>query len=133
MTTIDEIYAGINPLPAMLSAKGKVNPSVQLHVEANAHITVQMKWQKFGSDREWDCDYEFFHGDDFASALAKAIEFVTGLPSAEQAKLHHFMGKLGRLIDAGKSEGIAVEFMNPLIDTMKRLSENALTYRANAS
>lgn len=39
------------------------------------------------------------------------------------------MGQLGKLIDAGKTDGIAVDFMNPLLDTMKRLSENVITYR----
>jgi hypothetical protein len=29
MTTIADIYAAINPLPAMLSAKGKVKPEVR--------------------------------------------------------------------------------------------------------
>lgn len=51
------------------------------------------------------------------------------LPSAEQAKLNNFMGKIGKLIDAGKSEGIDVDYLNPLIDSMKRLSENVITHQ----
>jgi hypothetical protein len=39
------------------------------------------------------------------------------------------MGQLGKLIDAGKSGGIEVDYLNPLLDTMKRLSENVITYR----
>lgn len=129
MTTISEIYTAINPLPAQLSVKGKVKPKVELCIEANANISISMNWQKFGSDRDWERDYEYFSGANADEAIAKAIEFINTLPSAKQAKLQRFMEKLGRVIDAGQSEGIDVDFLNPLIKTMKRLSENVLTYK----
>lgn len=129
MTTIDEIYAALNPLPAMLSEKGKVKPAVSFELEANAGICIQLRWQKFGTYRDFENEYEWCKGGTFDEALANAVKFISDLPSAEQAKLQDFMGKLGRLIDIGKSEGIPVDFVNPLIKTMKRLSENALTYK----
>jgi len=129
MTTIDEIYAGINPLPAMLSAKGKVNPSVNCRIEANADVCIGMNWKKPYCYNEWEKEYQHFSGDTVEQAVAKAIAFINELPSAEQAKLHHFMGKLGRLIDAGKDDGIAVDYLNPLLDSMKRLSENVIDYK----
>lgn len=129
MTTIDEIYAAINPLPAQLSAKGKTKPNVEFRVEANAVISMMLSWQQFGSDRDWEREYEYFPGTDFTEALTKVTDFIAAMPTAEQARLNHFMGELGNLIDAGRSEGIDVDFLNPLIDTMKRLSENVLTYK----
>jgi len=129
MTTISDIYAALNPLPAMLSEKGKVKPFVAFELEANAGICISMRWQKFGSSRDYDNEYEWCRGDTFDEALSKAVKFIGELPSAEQAKLQDFMGKLGRLIDIGKSEGIPVDFVNPLVKTMKRLSENVITYR----
>jgi hypothetical protein len=59
----------------------------------------------------------------------EAVAFINELPSAEQAKLHNFMGKLGHMIDAAKDDGIEVDYLNPLLDTMKRLSENVITYQ----
>jgi hypothetical protein len=132
MTTIEDIYAAINPMPAQLSAKGKVRPEVNFEVEANAKITISLKWHKFGGG-DWDNEYEWLRGDTFDEVLAKAVKFIDELPSAEQARLHAFMGKLGGLIDAGRSEGIAVDYLNPLMDTMKRLSENVITYQPAAS
>lgn len=129
MTTIDDIYAAINPLPALLNKKGKIKPNVSLVVEANARIAVSMNFVKWNATREWDCDYQTFIGDTFDEALLKATAFIGGLPSAEQAKLHDFMGQLGKLIDAGKSGGIDVDYLNPLLDTMKRLSENVITHQ----
>lgn len=127
--TVGEIYAAINPLPAKLSKKGKVSPEVDFRMEANAGVSITMNWKKPYSYNEWEKSYECFLGDDFAQALEKAVAFIKALPTAEQAKLNHFMGKLGNLIDAGKSEGIAVDYLNPLLDSMKRLSENVITHR----
>lgn len=129
MTTIAEIYTAINPLTAALTAKGKVSPSVSLVVEANARIAVSMNWVKPHKQPDWDRNYETFIGDTFEEVLAKTLSFIQQLPTAEQAKLHDFMGQLGRLIDHGKSDGIAVDYLNPLLDSMKRLSENVITYR----
>lgn len=130
--TLDAIYAAINPLPAKLSAKGKVDPVVEFEVSANAGIRIMVIWRKRNSPNEWDRDYKSFSGKDFDEALGKATAFIEELPSAEQARLHAFMGQLGNLIDAGRAEGIAVDFMNPLVETMKRLSENVITHQPTA-
>jgi hypothetical protein len=131
-TTLQDVYNAINPLPAQLTAKGKINPEVRAELEANAQISVTMHWQKRASASTWDREYKCFLGETFAKALGKATAFIAELPSAEQAVLHDFMGRLGKLIDAGKEDGIAVDFLNPLLDSMKRLSENVITYKPKA-
>jgi hypothetical protein len=100
ITTLDEIYAAINPLPAMLSSKGKVSPSAECRIEANAGTSIILRYHKAYALNDWENEYQFFAGDDFAQAIGKALAFIDGLPSAEQAKLHNFMGKLGSIIDA---------------------------------
>ncbi|QPF81627.1 hypothetical protein IC762_17525 [Bradyrhizobium genosp. L] len=131
--TIDDVYAAINPLPAMLSEKGKVKPNVDLKIEANAGIYITLSWVKPHVQNDWDRNYQVFQGDDFADAVGKARAYIKALPSAEQAKLHAFMGQLGKLIDAGRSDGIAVDYLNPLLGSMKRLSENVITYQPKGS
>lgn len=128
-TTIAEIHAAINPLPAMLTGKGKAKPEVSLVIEANAGFCVSMNWAKRHSRSEWERDYKSLIGQSFEEAIGKAVAFINELPSADQSKLHDFMGQLGRLIDAGKADGIEVDYLNPLLDTMKRLSENVITYK----
>lgn len=127
--TIEEIYTAINPLPAMLTDKGKRSPEVSVRIEANSRIDVSMNWTKRHARSDWDKDYQHFFGDTFEEALDKATAFIRELPTADQAKLHDFMRQLGALIDAGKTDGISVDFMNPLLDTMKQLSENVITYK----
>ena len=127
--TIAEIYAAINPLPAMLLAKGKIKPDVSVEIEANAGICVRMSWDKRHATYSYEREYKSCIGGSFQEAFGKAVAAINELPSAEQALLHEFMGKLGKLIDAGKADGIALDYMNPLIDSMKRLSENVITYK----
>lgn len=133
MTTIDEVYDAINPLPALLAEKGKVRPDAIVMINANAGLSIYMNWKKPYSGNDWETEGEVFPGETFAAAHAKAVAFINNLPSAKDAKLHHFMGKLGKLIDASKDEGIDVDYLNPLLDTMKRLSENVITYKPAAS
>lgn len=127
--TIEEIYATINPLPAKLSEKGKACPEVVVMINANAGLSIYMSWKKPYSGNDWERSGEVFSGSTFEACHAEAIAFVNGLPSAKEAKLHHFMGKLGNLIDVAKDDGIECDYLNPLLDTMKRLSENVITYK----
>lgn len=129
MTTIEDIYAGINPLPAMLTAKGRAQPNAELHIKANAELQIQMTWKKLFGEQDWEREYAFCNGKTFEDALAEAHKKIADLPHKTDAELSNFMGKLGRLIDQGKEVGIPVDYMNPLLDSMKRLSENAITYQ----
>lgn len=129
MTTINEIYAAINPMPAMLSAKGKVNPEASLWIDANAHVRLFLAWKKVGSLNDWDKDSKFFTGNTADEVIAGALSFINAMPDAKTARLNDFMGQLGKVIDAGRDLGIDVDYLNPLTDTMKRLSENIITHQ----
>lgn len=124
---IEEIYAAINPMPALLSAKGKVSPTVTLQVEANAGVSLVLSWEK---PNDYSRKYEFFTGETADEAIGKAATFINDLPDAKIARLHDFLGQLGRVIDSGRGLGIDVDYLNPLTDTMKRLSENIITHQA---
>lgn len=127
ITTIDQLYAAINPLPAMLSAKGKVLPEVQVQIEANANIRVFLRWRKVGALSDWDKDIEIFSSNSAEEAIDQAVEFIDALPSAAEARLRDFQKQLAKLIDNGRDLGIEVGYMNPLIETMKQLSKNIIT------
>ena len=126
---ISAVYDAINPMPAMLSAKGKAQPTAQLRIEANARISVAFSWVKDGRSFDWDREYEVFVGDTVTETVTKALSFINDLPDISTARLHKFMGQLGKLIDDGREVGIDVDYLNPLVETMKRLSENAITHQ----
>jgi len=130
MNTIQDIYDAINPLPAMLSEKGKKKPRVTIEFEANARVYIFLRWEKeFNRSYHGEEEINVAAGDDVEAALKEAHAIIRDLPSAADTKLHHFMSQLGKVIDAGNELGIAVDFMNPLTETMKRISENVITFR----
>lgn len=130
ISTIEDIYAAINPLPGMLAEKGKKQPEAVMRVEANAGFSIHLSWVEGRGiyEREYRC----FLGS-AEEVVAKAIHFINELPSAEYAKLYDFMGALGKVIDAGRDLGVDVDYLNPLTDTMKRLSQNIITFRGSAA
>ncbi|AUQ64405.1 hypothetical protein [Phaeobacter inhibens] len=69
-------------------------------------------------------------GETLESAIKSLCDVIDNLPSEEERNLREFQTDLGRLIDKGRSFGIAVDYVNPLAETAKRLAESALTYQA---
>jgi tRNA C32,U32 (ribose-2'-O)-methylase TrmJ len=61
------------------------------------------------------------------TALREIQEWVTNVKPEEERKREEFLASLGRLIDRGRSIGIEVDFLNPLVESMRQLSENILT------
>jgi len=128
INTIQEIYAAINPIPAILATKGKVKPEVSFEIRANANIQISMNWVKDTGVQDWDRKYQVFVGSP-EEAMTKVLNFIAEMPDAKTARLHTFMAKLGAVIDDGRVLGVDVDFINPLVKTMKRLSENVITHK----
>ena len=123
------IQEHVNRLSDAMIAKGLRQPSVKFYLESHMEMNLYLVWvpakkKPFESDK-----YEFFKGGTPGELFAKATDFIAALPTAEEAKFNEFMGALGGVIDLGKENGIEVEFLNPLVATMKQLSENALTFQ----
>lgn len=124
--TPEEIQKVIDAFPAMMSAKGLKMPGAQFHIEANAGPCIYLRWD---TPRAGD-RYQFIHGDsvsDAESMLNKAEDWIAALPTIEERRMNDFLSSLSETIERGKATGIDVEFINPLIATMKRISRNALT------
>jgi hypothetical protein len=122
------IQKRIDKMPAAMSAKGLYLPEAEFVLNANGNCRVALRWYKSAEDKEYyRSSAEWFRGGSIADQLDAADQFIAGLPSKQETQFREFMGALGNVIDLGKSNGIEVEFLNPLTETMKRLSENALT------
>jgi hypothetical protein len=100
-----------------------------VQLEANATPNIRLSWAKTNRTDDWDRKYEHFRCETLAETVAKAVEFINELPDAATAKLHDFMSQLGKVIDSGRDLGIEVDYLNPLTETMKRLSENVITHK----
>ena len=127
----NEIQQIINAMPARMSAKGLREPAVEFSLSANVSPQVMLRWKKEGDG--YDNHYQWIKAESPREALDKAEAFIAALPSAEETKRNNFLTALGKVIDLGRETGIEVEFVNPLVETMKRISENAITYRQEAA
>lgn len=120
------IQEKMDDLSRAMLAKGLRNPSAQVHFQAHVAPLVYMTW---GIWLEPDNRTEIIRDPDIGQAIEDAFTLVAALPSPEEAKRQQFMASLAKVIDLGRENGIEVDFVNPLVETMKRLSENALTHQ----
>lgn len=123
------IQKRIDALSNAMTAKGLRQAHACCDVRSNAEPQVYICWKPAslrGIDRYSSDEYQFYTGP-IAEMIDKADAFVATLPDAEKAKLTEFMSALGSLIDIGRESNIDVDFVNPLIKTMEKLSKNVLT------
>ena len=115
----------VNDLSAAMVAKGMVAPEAELHLTSNKCPGVYLRWNdksaNYGSASEW------LSADTITDAFDEAVAFIAARPSPEQARLSEFMRALGKAVDIGKEYGIDADYLNPLVASMKRLSENVIT------
>lgn len=119
-------------IPAML-AKGLVRPEARFSLSADEDFSVHISWDRIPSQRAYDRVWHSAQGDTISERLDWAVALIANLPGKEEAQLRNFMDALGNVIDMGRANGIDVTFVNPLTETMKKLSENALTYQKAAA
>ncbi|OAM77724.1 hypothetical protein [Devosia elaeis] len=129
--TVSAIQQRVDCLPARMTAKGIAKPVVNFCVNANASLSVDAHW--YAGAGYTDFKSKHFKGDTPDAALLEFEAWVASLPSIEEARRAEFMAALGKVIDMGRETGVEVEFVNPLVETMKRLSENAITHQPLAA
>lgn len=116
----------MNDLSRAMLGKGLRNPTAQVMIEAHVAPLVYLHWDDeayaYGKT-------EVIRDPSIEQAIEDAFALVRQLPTAEEAKRQQFMTSLAKVIDLGRENGIEVDFLNPLTETMKRISENAITYQ----
>lgn len=126
MMTEDEIQWAVNTLLADMVLRGLRSPVCNAWFNAEADPSIYMHWEEDG------CPYgrtELGRGEDIAEALQNARDIIEAIPPKADRDKAEFTRLLANVIDKGRSIGIEVDYLNPLTETMKRLSENALTYQ----
>lgn len=129
--TYEEIQKRVNDLSAAMLAKEMSQPRAQLMIKANEELTVYMEWAD--KSTTYGTSYDCVRAANPAEAFSKAEAFIAARPSAEQARMNEFLGVLGKAIDLGNQYGIDADYMNPLVASMKKLSENIITFQGEAS
>lgn len=61
-------------------------------------------------------------------AISGVVLAIAKLPSQSEAGLRRFQKKVAEAIDLGKEVGVDALWLNPLVETARKLAENAITY-----
>lgn len=129
----EAIQLRLNAIPARMSAKGLREPEVRFTLSANVAPCVTLSWKKNQEKHSYDRTYEYPKAKTDAAMLDAADAFITALPSAEETKTKAFLTSLAAVIELGRENGIEVAYVNPLVETMKRLSSNIITDQRKAA
>lgn len=120
-----EIQKRIDIMPAAMLAKGKRIPDAEFRLRANAGYDLVLQSAKPGA--HWADDWHYVKADTIEELLDAADLWIATLPTAEEQRMKEFMTALSDVIELGKKSGVEVEFVNPLVETMRRLSKNIIT------
>lgn len=123
------IKTAVGNILADMMARGLCRPQCTAMIEAASQPKIYLHWDEDG----YDCGRtELGYGDNIEEALENARKIIKAIPPKAEREKAEFTRLLANVIDKGRSIGIEVDYLNPLTETMKRLSENAITYQPAA-
>ncbi len=133
--TPSEIHAECLALEALITSRGFLRPEVAFFVNffggkpysLQVQLRTKESYETMISDYT-DCQTEA----DIPLLFAGARSWIARQKDPATIRKEQFIASLGRVIDEARSLNLEVEFMNPLVESMKRLSENVLEYRPAA-
>lgn len=123
--TQGEMQAAVDALAVDMAAKGLRMPEVDINVRSGKATDLVMWWA--GPNKNYSDKHTTIRAATLPDQITAARAWVADLPTPEERATREFQAALGKLIDLGRENGIAVDFLNPLTEMAKRLSENAIT------
>lgn len=126
-----EIQTAVDQLYEHLHEKTKVNSitfTLQYAVVSPC-LTISYN-PKFSED--WnDNKYQSFYGDP-QTILADAAAWAQAMPIRAENERQAYLERLAEAVEYGRRVGIDEVLVNPLVEAMKRLSENIITHQPEA-
>jgi hypothetical protein len=120
-----DILREINRLEKLLTSKGFTAPKIEISVGfSTRELTANISYKSGGSS-----EYQFIHVealDGFDALIQDAEDYINALKSVAEIRKDAFIASVDRLIDQGRDIGIEVDFLNPLVKMMGKLSHNII-------
>lgn len=130
---IEAINADISAIAKILSEKGLRSAYCNVDFTSDGRSKFFLHGYLGDTGTEDFGEFIYFDLDKYDEAFENARATVLDLPSLEEQRRERFRRQLANLIDEGNRFGIDVDFLNPLTETMKKLSENAITHQKTAA
>lgn len=126
-----EIYKNCLAVEQLMTSRGFHRPEVALFVNFFAGrpycLKVEMRTtEDYSSSISIYPDVQ--SEDEIFSLFEQARTWVATQKNPETIRKEQFIAALGRVIDEGNALGLDIDFMNPLVESMKALSTNILEY-----
>lgn len=124
------IQTAIDSLYEHLHEKTKVGSiTFTLQYATGPRLTICYN-PKFSTD--WNDDkYQSFHGDP-QTILDDASDWALAMPTRAENERQAYLERLAEAVEYGRRVGIDEVLVNPLVEAMKRLSENIITHQPEA-
>jgi len=133
MFNLYDLNDRLEHLEIALGEKGVKSPEVTAKINwCGRPFTLKVEYV---DDGRWEDTsfrvYDLSENADYSveDALVDAETWIAQVPDAETRAHERFVKSVARVIDEGRELGIDVDFLNPLSEMMKKLSENVLTHR----
>lgn len=128
--TVQGVQNALNDLIAAMLGKGLISPNASMTIKGNEDSYIHLEWKKRQS-KEYnpnDREYKFFHvSETLDAAFIDARSFIEAMQNKAERERQMFMDNLAETIEIGRRIGIEDGYVNPLLDMMKKLSENAIS------
>jgi len=126
----------LDRLKKRLTDKGLVSISVSAYLRPSGEYG-SMWWIDIAYKFRDDGEAQSFNAKErndpettgWTHCVAQVDEHINSLPTPEEAEHQEFLKLLARVVEKGKDIGVDGLVLNPLIESMKRLSENVITHR----
>ncbi len=131
--TPSQIYAQCQALEKLITSRGFLRPEVAFFVNFFSGRPFSLKVE-LRITESYESALTFYPDvqteDEIPSLFETARVWISEQKNPETIRREQFIAALGRVIDQGKAINMPVDFMNPLVESMKRLSENVLEFKS---
>lgn|GEM_PF-4551524 len=131
-----KMTATCDELANLMADRGIITPSAVIEARSG-HRTARVTLNFATASGSYADQYEFLSGDTIEEAVEKAEAWVMAQPTADERALQDALELTAKALEASRKAGLdtgeGAAFVAQLEAMMKRLSENAITDKSDAS
>ncbi len=124
--SLNEMQKLLDELPPLMSEKGVVNPVADLDLISQQKCLLWLKSSVSKGVPTGSSGLKRIEGDTFTDLIAKARVHIAALPDPGKSVFNRHMARVAKVIDDGRDDGIADEFIEPLTVVVAAMSKNLL-------
>lgn len=128
MHTLQSLVTELTSMELAITELGyqAADSDLNLHWTHGSPLHLSLYYVCNGEAQAWSLNAEEETDEALTALLEEAWKYISGLKTPEQRARELFLHEFGRTLDKARDLGFGVEFLNPLEESMRKLSENIL-------